>query len=58
MPIQNPKTTFVGYLILGATVLSAAAHYLQTGHFDINYGTFAVSVAGSLGLIAAKDGGH
>lgn len=55
--MNNPKTTIAGYLILGASVLTVAAHFLSGGLSPVDITSVVTGLSG-LGLVAATDGGH
>jgi len=54
--VNNPKTTIAGYLVIGASVLTVAAHFL-TGSLAAADISSLMGVLAGLGLVAAADAG-
>lgn len=58
--MQNPKTSWAGYLTLAATILNFIAHLLSGSSVmdPTLLATTAAGVTTGAGLVAAADGGH
>lgn len=55
--MTNPKTTVAGYLLIVASVATAASHFLTGGLTSADLSSVLAALAG-IGLVMSKDGGH
>jgi len=56
-PMQNKRTTILGYLTLGTAVLGFAIAFLGGADMETALKALALAIPGA-GLVAASDGGH
>lgn len=55
--MKNPKTTIVGWVILGSSLLAIVLRVVSTGELSAHDMDTVFTAAAGVGLIAAKDGG-